>query len=256
MTTQAPLARPFKQLSIAFLLGAISMVTHADEIRIGAGASVANQILKPIKAGFEAATGHKITINEQGPRLALESLAQGTAEGAGVILTPDEIKALFAKEGIKSDPAQLQQHQVGSTRMVVITHPSNSLGALNKEQLGAIFSGKATSWKDVGGQDQPIVIVIGKLTKGINDYYLNKFLNTGMPKDIFEASSATDVRESVAANPEAIGITTAAVPNASVKVPQQPDVASPMFLYTLGTPNAPTKALLDYVTGPGKALTK
>jgi len=38
----------------------------------------------------------------------------------------------------------------------VITHPDNPVRNLTLEQLGKLFSGKITSWKEVGGPDLPV----------------------------------------------------------------------------------------------------
>jgi len=38
----------------------------------------------------------------------------------------------------------------------VITHPDNPVKKLTMEQLGKLFSGKAKSWKEVGGADMPV----------------------------------------------------------------------------------------------------
>jgi phosphate transport system substrate-binding protein len=55
--------------------------------------------------------------------------------------------------------------------LVVITHPTNPVKNLSESQLRDIFAGTINNWKDVGGPDQPIVVVVpGKDTGAFNNF--------------------------------------------------------------------------------------
>ena len=48
---------------------------------------------------------------------------------------------------------------VGYDMLVIIVHPSNPVESLNLDQVKSIFSGKISNWQQVGGSDEPIIIV-------------------------------------------------------------------------------------------------
>ena len=61
----------------------------------------------------------------------------------------------------------------------------------------------------------------GKLIPGTNSMFIKNMLDgEAQTKDILEATTAEDVRQNVASNPEAVGIGPAAVVDASVKSPE------------------------------------
>jgi phosphate transport system substrate-binding protein len=142
---------------------------------------------------------------------------------------------------------------------VPIVHPDNKVAALSKDQLRAIFSGKVTNWKDVGGADQQIVLVVaaaGSGTRGI----LDKQVMTGTPvhsgaKEL--RTSAAEVAE-VARDKGAIGYVGAGVAESAkgkVRETKGPDVSRPLGFVTVGEPTADVKKLLDYLqTADAKKL--
>lgn len=75
---------------VIFLLSLSIDAARAEEIKVGAGAAPSNSILKPVKDHFEKATGIKLTLIEQGPKLAMQDMLKGTIDAAGAGLTLDE----------------------------------------------------------------------------------------------------------------------------------------------------------------------
>lgn len=61
----------------------------------------------------------------------------------------------------------LQTTLVKNEAIVVVLHPSNRLDNLGLNQLKNIFTGRVRNWKDVGGVDAPITVLIGTPGSGI-----------------------------------------------------------------------------------------
>ncbi len=229
----------------------------ADEIKIGAGAAPSNGIFKPIKEHFEKATGVKMTLLEQGPKMALEEVMRGAIDAASAGLTVDEWIAMMKKEGIEVNKAEIQGVVIGKSRAVVMINKSNPVSKLTKEQLKGIFTGKITNWKDVGGKDMPIIVVWGKLTPGMNSLFINKALDGITPvKDVLDATTGPDLRQNVASNQEAIGISASSVADNTVKVPEQPEALSEIPIVTKGKPSANVQKLIDFIKGEGQKYIK
>lgn len=53
--------------------------------------------------------------------------------------------------------------------IAVVVHPDNPVKDLSKEQLAAIFSGKTTNWKEVGGNDGSITVIGRESGSGTRD---------------------------------------------------------------------------------------
>jgi phosphate transport system substrate-binding protein len=61
---------------------------------------------------------------------------------------------------------QLDQLLIARDALAVIVHPSNPLTNLSQAQVQDIFMGKITSWDEIGGQEQPITIIVREAGSG------------------------------------------------------------------------------------------
>ncbi len=231
---------------------------HATEVKVGAGAAPTENVLKPVKEAFEASSGMRLHIISSGPKIALQDLQKGSVDAAAAGLTFDDWMALMKKEGAEvKDPASLQQVTIGKDTIVVLVHKDNPVATLSKEQLKGIFTGKIVNWKEVDGKDLPILVVWGKLIPGTNTLFTRHILDGSAPTpEVLEATTAADVRQNVAANPEAVGIGPLAVVDATVKAPKIPEVSRPITLLTQGAPAPHVQKLLDFIKGEGQQYLK
>jgi len=241
---------------VPFVVVAALGATHAlaEEIKVGAGAAPTENVLKPVKEPFTKATGIGLQIISSGPKIAWQDLEKGAVDAAAAGLAFDDWMALMKKEGAEvKDPAAYQQVTIGKDTIVVLVHKSNPVAQLSKEQLKGIFTGAITNWNAVGGPNLPIMVVWGKLIPGTNSLFTKHMLDNAAPtKEVLEATTAEDVRQNVAANPEAIGIGPVAVVDASVNSPKVPEVSRPIILLTKGAPSPAVQKLIDFIKGEGQ----
>lgn len=90
--------------------------------------------------------------------------------------------------------------------IAAITHPSNSVSALTKDQLLAIYKGDITNWSEVGGDDAVIVVVSredGSGTRGAYEELLG--FEGALTANALIAEGNGNVQTTVAGNPQAIG---------------------------------------------------
>jgi phosphate transport system substrate-binding protein len=239
------------------LLGTV-MTAWSVELKIGAGAAPTENILKPIKEPFEKATGLKLAIIASGPKIGLQELQKGTLDAAAAGLSFNDWLAMMKVEGSAVvEPAAMQSFTIGKDRIVVITHKDNPVKRLSKEELQGIFTGATANWKELGGNDLPIMIVWGKLIQGTNSMFVSKMLD-GKPqaKEVLEATTAEDVRQNVAANEAAVGIGPLAILDGSVNSPETPELAREITLVTKGKPSDNMQRLLDFIRGEGQKYIK
>lgn len=221
----------------------------ADVLKIGAGAAPTENVLKPAEVAFEKAYGLDLSIISSGPKQAFLDLDRGTVDAAAAGLSFDDWMALLKKEGVDvADSKAYQAVIIGKDKVIVIVHKDNPVAKLSKEQLTDVFSGKITNWKDVGGNDAPILVVWGGLTQGTNSMFVKHIMGGAKPTDeVIAATTAEDIRHNVASNPEAIGIGPQAILNQTIRSPETPEVARKITLITKGAPTDKVKKLLDFL---------
>lgn len=251
-----PFSRIFALVTVCTL--SLSFAAGAEELKIGAGAAPTENILKPVKTGFEKASGMTLNILSNGPKQAFIELEKGTVDAASAGLSIDDWWALLKKEGVSvANQGAYQSQVIGKDRVVVLTHKDNKIASLSTEQLVGIFSGKVQNWKEVGGKDMPVLIVWGSLIPGTNSMFVKVALGgADVSKEILDATTAADVKDKIMANPEAVGIGPAALVDGSVWSPKSPEVARNITLMTKGAPSAKVQKLLDYIKGEGAGLVK
>lgn len=230
----------------------------AAELKVGGGGASIATVFTPVKTPFEKATGHNLYILQSTPKNGLIDLWQGKLDAAVTAVALDGMIAGAEKDGVKVDKAALQVFTVGQNKTAAFVHPSNPVKTLSKEQLKGLFTGKIQNWKEVGGNDAPVLVVWGKNSPGQNALFTKIILDgEAITKDVLETTDYKGILDSVAANPEAIGIDPLSMENASVKaIRLNPPADSPILLITKGQPSPAVKQLLDFVNAEGKKYIK
>jgi phosphate transport system substrate-binding protein len=84
---------------------------------------------------------------------------------------------------------ELVDNRVAVIGFAVVTNPSVTVKNLTKKQLGDIFTGTVTNWKDVGGNDQKIVVINRPRSSGTRAVFVKTIMNgtpvseTGLTED-------------------------------------------------------------------------
>lgn len=123
----------------------------------------------------------KLTLAGGGTQRGYKSLLDGTADVAMVSGDlPDELQQTFSRKHIK-----LHTTTCAYSGLVVAVHPLNPLQNLTIIQLQGIFSGRISNWKELGGNDSPIHVLIGPPSGGITEIWKTRVLgddNTYTPQ--------------------------------------------------------------------------
>ena len=102
---------------------------------------------------------------------------------------------------------------VARDAIAVIVNPSNPVTELTLQQVSDIFSGKINNWKELGGEDRPIVRVSREVNSGHpSSFFWNAVIRLGQKGDktIFSADtlllpSSEGITVRGGQNPNAIG---------------------------------------------------
>jgi len=151
------------------------------------------------------------------------------------------------------DKSIYKNRVIGKDIVKVMTNKDVKVSALSKEQLLAIFTGKAKNWSEVGGPDKPIVVILGSKIPGTQGVFQKQVLN-GEPyaTGAVEGTTAEDLKTRVMATPGSIALAALAQIDANVNGPTVPEVGRPITLVTKGAPSAGLQKMLDYISGEGQ----
>lgn len=115
----------------------------------------------------------------------------------------DEERKLAASRGVTLDI-----RPVADTAVVFLENPKNLVKSLTMEQLRAIYSGKVTNWKSLGGDNQPILLYRRDKDFGNDELMQLLFANTRkmVGSHIMVASTKEGIVNEVARHPGAISV--------------------------------------------------
>ena len=156
-----------------------------------------------------------------------EVIVTGGGSGVGIAALPENTtdiamasrqikfseKMKFAELGLDAEEVV-----VAYDALAVVVNPSNPVERLTREQLEAIFRGKITNWKDVGGEDRKIVVYSRETSSGTYEFFKENVLeNKNYMSSILSMPATGAIIQSVRQTKGAIGYIGLAYLNPYVK---------------------------------------
>ena len=174
----------------------------------------------------------------------------------------DKERAAAEKKGVK--PVRIA---VAVDAIVPVVNPENPVKDLSLDQLAAIYSGKVRNWKELGGQDGPIVVISRDTSSGTFESWQELVMKKERvtPAALMQASNGTVV-QAVAKNKNAIGYIGLGYLDKSVKgltvskvaasaktaLDGEWPIARELYIFTNGDPKGGVKKLVDYLLAADK----
>jgi len=210
---------------------------------------------------METHSGVSIYVEGGGSATGLKSLAAGTADIAlaSRLINSSEIRLLgerYKQLGVN--------FLVAKDALSVYLNPENPVSDLSMDQLRDIFSGHITNWKQVGGFDEEIVVVLRPPTSG-SYYYIKSYVldNDAYTKNAVTMPTTNSVSRYISKNKNAIGyggiahelkikhshINGVAAVEENVRFFKYP-LTRYLYLYTPGKPQGAIKDFIDWVLSP------
>lgn len=257
-------------LTILFLCSGIGFAAKKDnsiqvkgsDTMVNLGQAWAEKYMEINPTNFVAVTGG-------GSGTGLSSLISASCD---IAMSSRNIKekeiALAKQRGV--NPFELKAALDG---LAVVVSPKNPVSKLTVSQLGQIFSGKITNWKDVGGSDGKIVILSREVNSGTHVYFKEHVLRNMDPSSKEEfapqalmLSSSQAIADEIAQNPAAIGYygmgyispkqkaiyvakdvkSEYIAPTIENVINNKYPISRPLFLYTNGEPKDQVKQFIDF----------
>ncbi|MFD1178708.1 phosphate ABC transporter substrate-binding protein [Paenibacillus puldeungensis] len=261
----------FKKLSLMTIASAVLLSTAV------AGSALAKDDLKG-----------KITVNGSTALLPLTLQASKefqklhpkvkiAASGKGSVTGPQAVKKGIAEigacdwdastdvPGFKKFDGQVA-NKVAVIPFATIVNKNVKVDSLTTEQLKGIYSGKIKNWKEVGGDDEDIVVITRSFGSGTRVNYQAKALGGGdivkKEKNYKEVGSSGDMKTAVGTTPNSIGyIDLTYISGGDIKAVKHDGVEASVsnvingkykiwsygYFMTKGEPTGATKAFIEYI---------
>lgn len=245
------------------LLGALAVTPVSAKETISAVGSSSVTPLMEVFAETYMKSNSNVFIEVQGPgsSAGVKAAKNGSADlgMSSRNLKPSE------------EETTLKQEVIARDGIAVVVNPKNTIKALTAEQVTSIYKGDITNWKDVGGEDKPIVAITRDTASGTRGAFedIMKLKRKISGKKVSAISPRAQVasgngalKTNVASNPYAIGYISLGTVDSSVRALSVDGVnatvdnvkngsykvARPfLVLFKEGKPSAETQKFLDWM---------
>jgi phosphate transport system substrate-binding protein len=214
-----------------------------------------------------------ISVTGGGSGTGIAALINGTVDIANA---SREMKS-EEKETALENGVEPVEFVIARDAIAVIVHLDNPIERLTIQQISDIYSGKINNWKELGGEDRPIVRLSRETNSGTHVYFLEEVIRMGdKDREIFFATntlllpSSEGIGAEIRNNPNAIGYDGLGYVTEEMKViqvareagedyilpsPQSVNqgtypIARDLYMYTNGQPTGTIKTYLDWILSP------
>lgn len=118
------------------------------------------------------------------PNASITVVGGGSGVGIAALLDGTTDIAMASRSMKMSEKLKMQEAGnayketiIAYDALAVVVNPSNKVSQLTREQLEGIFTAKIKNWKDVGGEDLPIVVYSRESSSGTFEFFKEHVLN-------------------------------------------------------------------------------
>jgi len=218
------------------------------------------------------------------PEVHLSVTGGGSGTGIAALIN-GTVDIANASRRIKSEEqAEAEANGVTPTEFIIardaiaiIVNHENPIDNLTLQLISDIYSGKINNWREVGGEDRPIVRLSRETNSGTHVYFLDNVLRLGdaLNETLFSVDtlllpSSEGITAEIRQNPNAIGYDGLGYVTDEVKVvavgisidgpfvyPSSETVnsnlypiARDLYMYTAGEPSGEIKEYLEWIISP------
>jgi len=206
----------FRVVLVALLTGAIfSTTANASQITVSGSTSV-SRIMDVLAEEFNASGG------------AAYVAVQGIGSTAGIAMVEKDVADIGMISRYMTEAEYDEKLTVipfAFDGLAVVTHHSNPVKNITREQLFSIYKGKLTNWNKLGGEDRHIAAVTREQSSGSRGSFealmgllkvVNKHQVSEITPSALVVNSNSMVKMLVNHNPQAVGFISSASVDSSV----------------------------------------
>lgn len=212
----------------------------------------------------------RISVTGGGSGTGIAALINGTVDIANASrqIKPEEIQKA------RENGQEAVEFVVARDAIAIIVNKDNPVDRLTLQQISDIYSGKINNWREVGGEDRPIVRLSRETNSGTHVFFLEEVLRLGdknnktlFAQDTLLLPSSEGITKEISYNRNAIGydglgyvtpeVKVIAVardayspyilPSAETVNSGEYPVARDLYMYTSNAPEGKVKEYLDWI---------
>ncbi len=245
------------------LLAALLFASTTQAQKLKGSDTVLPLAQKEAEVYMKANKGAKVTVIGGGSGVGLSALIDGTTE---IAMSSRKMK-MTEKIKLSDAGKATKETVIANDALAVVTHPSNKVTQLTREQLESIFTGKIKNWKDVGGDDLAIVVYSRESSSGTYEFFKEHVMsNKNYATSVLSMPATGSIIQSISQTKGAIGYVGYAYVEKEVKAIKvsfnkgktfiAPSLATakdktypivrPLYYYYLGTSEKSVKPFVDF----------
>jgi len=220
------------------------------------------------------------------PGISISVSGGGSGTGLSMLLNGscDVANASRAAKTKEIDAAKARNSKMVATKLAkdglaIVVNSDNNVKNMTMDQLNAVYSGRTSNWKDLGGDNSKMVVIGRDSSSGTYGFFQEVVLGgRAYRSDMLSMASNAAIAQAVAQSKDAIGYVGIAYAKKLVDSGKariltvslkkgQPGIACSdeniangkyplfryLFAYTLGKPSGIAGEFMKYCTGPGQA---
>ena len=197
----------FKKKIVALLCGAVMVSglavgcgsggsSEGDTAKITiSGSTSVGPTMEVLAEAYQKNNNVKIEVQQPGSSAGIKNTIDGTSD---LGMSSRDLKG--------EETADVEGTQIAIDGIAVVTNTANKVKDLTVDQVKDIFTGKITNWKEVGGEDAPIVVISREEGSGTRDGFQDilGFESEELTKDATISDGSGNVKSTVEGNENAI----------------------------------------------------
>ncbi len=159
------------------------------------------------------------------PDVAITVVGGGSGTGITALMDGNTEIAMSSRDLKSEEKLKLQEKQVdveivtlAVDALAIIVNPQNTVSKITREQAEQIFTGAITNWKDLGGEDLPIVVYSRENSSGTYEFFKEHVMDKkNYATTVLNMPATGAIVQSISQTKGAIGYIGLAYLNADVK---------------------------------------
>lgn len=245
----------FALTALICLASFAGLAQAAETLDVAGSTTVEKRLLEPAASAMEQAIGVKIQVRGLNSGKGFEELKDGKIKAS---ISSAPLASLLGKAGMAGDTSY-NEHVILTDVIVPIVHPDNPINELTYQQLSDLNTGKVANWKEVGGPDQPVIIVTAQKTAAtrvmFQEIVMNKENYVAGAREVKSTREEIDMVGKFKGGLGAVSESFVKMNSGKVKAVKTKPISRPLSFITKGTPDPVVQKVIDYLrSDAAKAL--